>query len=292
MDYWMPRVLVIGPGDEKILKVMGFLSPIIESGLLQYTDTYGGVEIGSVICLLLIADYDIRQIVRELSFLNIIDDASNLTIGNIKDTQLISSEPIRQILTELILDKFGDIPNLHNLYLRTGKSLNVVTQYEIMGPFTHPHVSCIDAVMLSLVNPLSFYQLNYENKNYASGLYLNPYPVDYFDNSETNILGVYIKTISEKKSHSSLMINNDNFKFLESMIDNKINQIINNTSVKCRNVKLEAKSDSTKTDLLVEGFNEGKFFLNQMYNNTYLQPDIPKELKYDYPQYYLLEEEV
>src|SRR3972149_10640295 len=68
---WIPRVIVIGPGGIKGLKILGFLSPIEDSGLLEYLDTYCGVSVGAVISLLIICGYQIREIVGEAAKLDL-----------------------------------------------------------------------------------------------------------------------------------------------------------------------------------------------------------------------------
>ncbi|CAH6420767.1 Patatin phospholipase [uncultured virus] len=347
---WMPRVLVIGPGGFKGLKALGFLSPIEDSGLLQCTDTYCGVSAGAIISLLVVAGYQIREIVGEASTLNLFKDLDNLTVQSIIDNKgLISNEPIRKRLTQLVLNKFGTIPTLWGLYMQTGKAYVAVTlnatdeECEIMGPFTHPHISCVDATMFSMNIPFVFYQLIYQGKTYVDGALGNPYPVDYFDDENTNILGIYMKTVnnigtrnkninynrdsrgSSTNNHQTdrefastissrsnsqgvilqridhtpaqaLPIGTYSFKIIHALMDQRRNHIIQQSSPKCKHICLETKqvnivgyslTKEDKADMLVEGFNEGKAFIAQLYNNTYIGPRISSKLSYVYPPYYM-----
>ena len=191
---WLPRVLVIGPGGTKGLKALGFLSPIEDYGLLEYTDTYCGVSVGAIISLLIVAGYQIREIVGEVATLDLFKDMENLTIKSMIDNKgFMSNEPVRRRLTQLLLNKFGIVPTLRGLYMQTGKAYIAVTlnatdeECEVMGPFSHPNVSCVDATMFSMNIPFIFYQLIYQGKTYVDGALANPYPVDYFDDGNTNI---------------------------------------------------------------------------------------------------------
>lgn len=316
---WIPRVLVIGPGGFKALKVLGFLSPIEDKGLLKYVDTYCGVSAGAIISLLLVCGYEIREIVGEVATLDLFKDLDNLTIRSIVDNRgFISNEPIKKRLTNLILKKFGTIPTLYGLYMQTGKayiavSLNATDEKcEMMGPFTHPNVSCIDATLFSMNIPFVFYQLMYHGKTYVDGALANPYPVDYFDDGNTNILGIYMKTSNGKNLPSNRIIEriDDNslgshmqlptycYKIIHSLMDQRRFHIMQCSSDKCKHVCLETKfldmvgygiTKEDKANLLVEGFNEGKSFLEKISNGTYQDAPCPPVQSYVYPPYYLNE---
>lgn len=318
---WIPRVLVIGPGGFKGMKALGFLSPIEDVGLLEYIDTYCGVSVGAIISLLIVAGYEIREIVGEAATLDLFKDMENLTIKSIMDNRgIISNEPVRKKLTQLLLNKFGIIPTLHGLYLQTGKAYIAVTlnatddECEMMGPFTHPNVSCLDATMFSMNIPFVFYQLKYHGKTYVDGALGNPYPVDYFDDGNTNILGIYMKTIYinggpsqrtnpgiilkkiEDSRDNSLPVGTYFYKIVNSLMNQRRNHIIQQSTLKCKHVCLETENldiigysmnKEEKAQMLVEGFNEGKKFIDQLGKSEYQQKSYKK--MYMYPPYYLSE---
>ncbi len=288
---WHPRVVVIGPGGIKGLMILGFLSPIEDSGLLNRVDTYCGVSIGAIISLLIIVGYKIREIVGIASKIDIFKDISLLDVKNIiQHKGLISNEPIRQKLIELILNKLGNIPTLYELYMQTGKALITTTLNatdeltEYMGPFTHGKISCIDAVMYSMNIPFIYYQLiDGRGKTYVDGILANPYPIDYFDDKNTNILGIYTKTIYNDDSSYV-------YKLLESTINQRRASIINKSSSCCKHAVLETlykdvmgvtMSIKDKADMLTYGYNIGKLFLEQLPINNNI------DTLYQYPTYYL-----
>lgn len=320
INKWMPRVLVFGPGGIKGIKMLGFLSPIEDYGLLEYVDTYAGVSVGALISLLIICGYTIREIVGEAVKLDIFKDISSIDFATIIERKgFISNEPVRKRLTQLVINKFGNVPSLHGLYMMTGKSFVAVTlnvtneECVMMNPFDYPDISCVDATMFSMNIPFIFYQLMDRGKVYADGALVNPYPVDYFDDGNTNVLGIYVKTkgythnvansprpsIIQRIDDTALSLGVYVSKIVNTLIDHRRNDIIQGSSSLCRHVCLEVNIDDIlgytittdhKATMLVEGFNEGKRFLNELYTDNNNKP--PPRVQYKYPPYFIREEGV
>ncbi|MEO6066740.1 MAG: patatin-like phospholipase family protein [Gemmatimonadales bacterium] len=316
---WYPRVLVIGPGGLKGLKALGFLSPIEDSGVLEFVDSYCGVSVGSLICLLIICGYPIREIVGEAVKMDIFKEVGSFDFRSVMENKgFISSEPVRKRLTQLVINKFGNIPTLYGLYMMTGKAfisvtLNATDETCVMlNPFDNQNMSCVDATMFSMNVPFVFYQLVHNGKTYVDGALANPYPVDYFDDGETNILGIYMKTTQPKNNptpHSSgiilqrveesakIPIGSYYSRMIHSLFDHRYYNIVNHASDKCKHVCLNVAPDDmfgfnvsmeNKASMLIEGFNEGKTFLTQIRNNSYSHPKIPSQLRYTYPPYFMM----
>lgn len=311
---WNPRVLLLGPGGVKGLLILGFLFPLEDSGIFDCVDTYCGVSVGAMISLLKVSGYKIREIVGEAATLDLFKDIGSLAIPEIIHQRgLISNEQIKRRLQQLMIAKFGSVPTLHGLYMRTGKvfiatTLNTTDERcEMMGPFTHPNVSCVDATMFSMNIPFLFYQLVYQGKVYVDGALGNPYPVDYFDDGNTDILGVYLKgDHSRTPEHpgppqiiepvvapqEALSLGMYALKMIESVIEQRRNHLIQLSSQRCKHVCLKTHTKDTtgytvsieeKGDMLVQGFNRGREFLNQLATNTYVGPTIPPHSRFEYP---------
>jgi predicted acylesterase/phospholipase RssA len=315
---WRPRVVVLGPGGAKGLMILGFLSTLEDSGLLTTVDTYCGVSIGAIISLLVISGYTIREIVGEAIKLDIFKDLAIFDFrASISNQGLISNEPVKRRLTQLLLDKFGTIPTLRGLYMQTGKAFITVTlnasdrESVIMTPFSHPTISCIDAAMLSMNIPFVFYQIFYEGKSYVDGALANPYPIDFFDDGNTDILGVYLTARAspqERATSNNSTINNATAStptplpigsfwtnIFASLMDQRRTHIIQHASERCKHVCLETKTNNTvgynlgitdKVHMIVDGYNEGRQFLVQIANNSYRGPNITPKMRYSYPPYY------
>lgn len=296
MDNWKPRSLVIGPGGIKGLMILGCLVPLEDYGLLKYVDTYCGVSVGSIISLLIIIGYNIREIISKACQYDFFTNLSYLNISDMIDHKgILSNEPLRQKLSKLILKKMGTIPTLYDLYMKTGKSLITTTlnmtdeKTEYMNYKTHPNTSCLDAVMYSVNIPFIYYQLIDKNGNsYVDGALGNPYPVDFLDNQQTNILGIYVKVMFDKQPD---LINYTN-KIIEVSMNQTRLSMIEKSSVCCRHILLETQHNSIiglsfdikdAADLVYQGFKKGNAFLN----NIRQEHDV--KLKYEYPEYYLIQ---
>jgi predicted acylesterase/phospholipase RssA len=314
---WYPRVLIIGPGGIKGLKMLGFLAPIEDVGLLEYTDTFCGVSVGAIIALLIVAGYQIREIVGEASNLNLFKDIRNITFKSIiENCGLMSNDSVKRRLTQLMVHKFGLVPTLYNLYLQTGKAFVAVTlnatdnECIMMSPFTHPNISCVDVALFSINIPFIFYQLMFQGKTYVDGALGNPYPIEYFDTTTTNILGLYTKSNNTVHSIHSQEHTNDtdhlspieySWKIINALIDQRTLEAVKNSSSVCKNICLSSEicdislklsytiTIEDKAHMLVEGFNEGQHFITSLRSNQESLSVIRIPDQYPYPRYYLIE---
>lgn len=303
---WLPRTLVIGPGGTKGYLSLGFLCPLEDKKFLEKVDTFAGVSVGAIISLLLVVGYKIREIIGISEKIELFKDASNFSFSYIMENQgLISNQPIRQILIKYVTEKLGNVPTLHELYLKKGKSLITVSlnttdqKEEIMTPFSHGNISCIDAVMYSMNIPFVFYKLMCNHKTYVDGALANPYPVDFFDNGEVNILGVFMCNAEkdDKKIIKKIVDKPVSFieyagKILTSLLLQRRNNVVERCSKRCRHILLSYKNDDPisvacgnkeKVEMLVEGYNKAREFLDCD------EEDFPifTEKKYQYPFYEL-----
>lgn len=213
-DSWRPKVVVVGPGGVKGFIELGALVFLKEKGILDSVDSYIGVSVGALLSLLIVSGYTIREIIAIAADTDIFHGLSSLSLKKMSENSgLISSEPIRKKLTDLITAKFGRVLTLYQLYMATGLTYVAVTlnidteETEYMGPNTTPHISCVDATMLSMNIPFLFYRLIHKGNVYIDGALGNPYPVDYFDDGQTDILGIYIEELYPHRQNKIRRVN-------------------------------------------------------------------------------------
>ena len=303
---WVPRVVVIGPGSSKIMKILGFLVAMEEHNVLDKVDTYCGVGSGAVIALLSSIGYNVKNIINIIVTKSVLFDIESYT-GII---EVGKNDIIRRRLTELVIDKCGTIPNLHNLYLQTGIACNFITYNEtteeevLLGPFNDGKISCIDACLLSMNVPYSYYKLRHNSNVYVDGCLANPYPISYFDHNQTNILGIYTKSlpksISILESEEEKTLTTQWHNIIQTMIYQHTKHLIGQASDHCVHICIETSinniascvtpnieelQDSVDSKLIVAGYNFGlevvDAIMDGMYHSQISYPDT-----YIYPTYY------
>lgn len=167
----------------------------------------------------------------------------------------------------------------------------------------------MDAVLFSMNIPFVFYQLIHEGKTYVDGALANPYPIDYFDHGDTNILGIYMKTSVVPgatrinniiSSNNPLSIKDYTLKIVDSILDQRRLHIIQECSDNCKHVCLQSPiidtlgyslTNDDKAQMIIHSFNNGKMFIEQLKANIYRNPKIPDKLRYIYPRYYDIEDD-
>lgn len=282
---WIPEVIILGPGGIKGFSFLGALVVFEKYGYLDSVTTYGGVSVGSIISLLIIAGYKIKEIVTEAADTSLFQDISSISLNNIRaGGGLISNEPIKRKLSELLCKKLGKVPSMKQLYMATGLNYMSVTfnvdkdDVEYFTHETNPNISCVDAAMLSMNIPFLFYQLKYNNCTYIDGAFGNPYPIDYYDNGKRNILGLYVSSEEKERSNSSEGTFNYAHRAIQAPISQLRKNIISNCSLKCQHLKLYntvsdisgiSVSPQVKADMVNDGYKEAiQFILNLQKEDT------------------------
>lgn len=196
---WKPEIIILGPGGMKGYCELGALLYLEKVKWLDNVHTYVGVSVGSVIALLLTSGYSSVEIVEQSLNINFFHDFMSMDINQIREKSgLISNQQIKERLDERMKNKFGIVPNLKELYQFTGIKLVTVTlnidkgEVEYINYLTDPDLSCVEAVMLSMNIPFIFYKIRYKDCTYVDGALGNPYPMDVYDDGNTNILGIYV----------------------------------------------------------------------------------------------------
>lgn len=293
---WRPHVLVLGPGGVKGFLELGALVILDDNEYLEAVSSYIGVSIGSIISLLLVCGYTPRKIVNIMVEFDLLVNVPRLTLGQvIEHSGLISSDPIRKRVEYLVETKFGYIPTLSQLYDLTSLRFISVTlnvdrdRTEYICYKTAPDFSCVEAVMLSMNIPILFYKLLYKGDVCVDGALGNPYPVDYLDDGHTNILGLYIREMFERKETevvpSIVTISSEGksnsvglpftvymSKVIQSTATQYRSMILKHCSKKCKHIELQTKIIDTiglsttikdKYDMLLIGEKAARDFIAQ-----------------------------
>lgn len=207
-----PKICICGPGGVRGFLQLGALLAIQSTDFLNDVGTFVGVSVGALISLCLVANIPLREIIYDGLDIDLFEDLSSVTFESIiQGTGLISRQSISTCLEERIRESIGYIPTLQALHLATGKKFVAVT-YNIteektvfLSPETHPTLSCIEAVSMSMNIPLLFYKIQYQNCTYIDGAFGNPLPVNRYDDGKTDIF--VLDTPSHQNNKSPLSLN-------------------------------------------------------------------------------------
>ncbi len=243
---WLPTVIGIGTDGMKGYLELGALKYLYKIGLLKRVNKIIGCSIGSIIGLLYTIGYSFDEIITHSVELSILDHNSILSISDIyQQMAIMSNSHIKSDLEKLIKIKLGRVPSMKELYLSTGIEFTAVTyNMDVEDPIylnykTDPSLSCLDTVMLSCNIPGVFPRIKYRGSYCIDGYFGNPYPIDYYDDGKTYILGIYINT------DSSAFGDPESYKwyaskiFYANMIQHR-KKIIKHASDKCKHLKLTA----------------------------------------------------
>lgn len=186
-----PEVVVLSHGGARGYLYLGALCNLHSRGLLDDVQVYCGVGVGAIFSLLLTCGYTPDEISK--------DAERSRFFHDLPSTRKATENPIQAHLTHRVRSKLGFVPTLHQLYLATGIRFIPVSFCVDTGEVvyfscdTHRDLDCIQAVILASHTPFDSNQATYLGKRFIDGMFGNPYPVDYFDNQERKILGMYIQ---------------------------------------------------------------------------------------------------
>jgi len=273
---WKPTVLVIGPGGVKGYYEIGVLKYLTEKNILIGVKEYVGVSIGSIIALLMCVGFSMKDIIHKFMSTDILslfqpEKSRNISIH----LSIFNSKPIRDLLSDCMKEKLGFVPTLKQLYMVTNKTFVAVTLnlslqvVEYINWNTEPTMSVIDAVALSINIPGVFQKIKYRGNLYVDGALGNPYPVDAYDNGNTDILGIAVLT--------KLDVDSSPISYIASNIDCPMYHLQKNHQRNASNMVKHIVFDidtvilnptsSDKINMIKIGFNQAEMFYHQL-NDT------------------------
>ena len=272
------------------ITMCGIIKMLDKYNLLKNIKKYLGTSVGSIICLLLIINYNIDEIIEFIiNFdFNLLTISHNNFIDNLNNKYAIyENKNIKFILNNLLIAKNIDHNITFNeLFKITNKDLIInvssINEYKniFINHINYPNFKVVDIVIASCSIPFIFPPVIINNIYYVDGGLFNNIPLFYF-NDEIN------KTISIfPKEHQLSQFNN-----FENYLINIIVSIINKNEIKYNSndiIYFEFIDDikfnkfhinlEDKQTLLHNGYNIG---INFIKNNYYYEYYKKKNLNYN-----------
>jgi len=185
---------------------------------------YVGTSIGSVICFLLILDYDLKFIIEFLKTFNLNYFFENIDIDNIfNEYGLNKKKEIKKILISFLFNKLKKKNvTFKELFKLTKKKIGIVgtnlskNREEYFSSETTPDMSVIDAINISISIPIIFTPVIYNQDYYIDGGLTNNFPINYCNKKTTLSIVLHHNKENEINDITSYLnsIYNNIFKFL------------------------------------------------------------------------------
>ena len=248
----MIKNLVISGGSTKTIAVLGCLKYLEEQNLMAAIKNYIGTSAGSILCFFLVLGYDVSEIIHLLkehlfgNNLHVLGLEEVLTLEILQSYGMDSGKNLIQFLTDILFLKFRvkDMTFIE-LAKTTGKNLVVcganitkeISEYLCLD--THPEMSVITAVRISVSLPFIFTPVIYKDCYYLDGGIFEMLPVAYIEKFTDPIKDtIALNTISKKrdKNINSLL---DYIRTVINVIIDKANQSKTEMSEKIKMITIE-----------------------------------------------------
>ena len=213
------NTLVLSGGGIKGIAHLGALQALDDLHLLEHINTFSGTSVGSLIIVLLVIGYTPRELYTFMTLLDV-NKMKELNFGNLLSNYGLDDGG----RFDLVLKKFFHNKSLNpditfaQLYELTNKTiyisavcLNEKKTYYFTHT-THPNLSILLAIRMSVSIPIFFIPVKYDNKLFVDGACIDNYPIHLFTNLE-QIIGIYLK------DHTSICSDINN---IETMLLNTI----------------------------------------------------------------------
>lgn len=259
--------LVLSGNSTNAIVTLGALQYLMDHGYIKEVRNYVGTSSGAILSLLLFIGYQPIEILTYLCIEKVYKKMVQFNISNmlLMGKPLMSFEPIKSCLEQLIIEKMGYMPTMQNVEERNGKKL-VFTTYnltddrrEYVSSETYPDLPVINGIRMSSNFPLVFEPYTYEDKAYLDGGLVDNFAVEYGERVGNKCLGVMTNNPQRKYSPNDFGNIEFVWKVFQIFITTVTKDKIDRTD--CDIVSLDFKSNffnfESSNNELIEMFDRG-----------------------------------
>lgn len=257
---------------------LGAIGVLEKEGVLDSVHTYVGVSVGAIIALLKVIGYSTLEICTAAVQTKIFPGIQDIDITKMgENLGLMSSDHIKSELNQMVIDKFGFVPNLFELYNLTALNFVAVT-YDLRSAkskhisyLTDPTLGCVNLVMMSANIPGLFYTIMYNDMICADGGFLDPFPIAPYDLGVEEVLIVTIHTEVGKDFHRSAF--SYGYRVVQCVMISITERDKLKMTPKCKHLELKTNcadtvgltvSADTKAQMIIGGHDQCLAFLKEI----------------------------
>lgn len=274
------NTVVMAGGGMKGFGLLGAMQYMIDNKLLDTIKYYSGTSIGAIICFFLAIGYTPIEMIVYIITNNVFDKKDHKGFESILNGEgLYDFSIYASHFKKMSMDKIGYIPTLKELHEKLNVVLFICTynitkkKKEYLSVYTHPDMSCIDAITLSSSLPFIFNDCIYNGEYYIDGGFVDNCPffpiIDIEDASNVVIFNLESNTDTEYEK-----IIDKIFMLLTIPINELQSLQLENITKKCKCIPVKIDSvnfydfhinHSKKLEIFSIGYNSTKKFLtNQL----------------------------
>lgn len=272
------NAIVMAGGGMKGFGLLGAMQYMIDNKLIGNVKYYSGTSIGAVICYFLAIGYTPIEMVVYIITNNVFDKKDHKSIDSILNGEGIYDFSIYSShFKKMSIDKIGYIPTFKDLYEKMGIILFTCTynitkkKKEYLSFYTHPEMSCIDAIILSSSLPFIFNDCIYNTEYFIDGGFVDNCPffpiIEYI---KDDLLHIAIFNLQSNMTNEYERLIDKIFMLLTIPIDELQTIQLKGITEKCTCIQVKIDSinfydfhinHSKKLELFSVGYNSVKNFL-------------------------------
>ena len=270
-DTCEPRydTLILSGNSTNAIVTLGALQYLVDHGHIKDVKNYIGTSSGAILSLLLLIGYQPIEILTYLCVEKVYKKIVRLNISNmiLMGKPLMSFEPIKNSLEQLIIEKIGSMPTMKSVEkLNEGEKKLVFTTYnltddrrEYISSETYPDLPVIHGIHMSSNYPLVFEPYMYDDKAYLDGGIVDNFAIEYGERVGDRCLGVITHNHQRKYSPHDFGTIEFVMKVVQIFITTGTKDKIDRTN--CDIIGLDVKSNFFKFESsnneLIEMFDKG-----------------------------------
>jgi NTE family protein len=193
------NILILSGGSIKGISHLGATNALEDLGYLNKIETIAGTSAGAFLAGMLAIGWKSKELFYFTSLFSF-EKTKNINIFDLPTKfGLDDGSSIEYLIKRLVKYKnLSENITLEEVYKKFNKKLVIVAtclntnEIEYFTPETHPDLSLVTAIRMSISMPLYYHPVSYNNNLYVDGGCMDNYPISYFQDKLENVIGILI----------------------------------------------------------------------------------------------------